>query len=68
MIEDIKNICKNVLDITGNVFGLMLFLAFPVGWWLNLVAMIKSNEPFGMIAARVAGLFIFPLGAILGYF
>jgi hypothetical protein len=58
----------------GNAaFGLMLILLWitmAVGWVMNIVDLF--GEAAGAITAlfvlRIVGIFVFPLGAILGFF
>ena len=55
-----------------SVFKLMtviLALAGVGGWIANIVKLVGSNfEPLtGMVVARAIGIFVAPLGAVLGY-
>lgn len=55
------------------IFQLLMILAALViayGWVINLVALFHSSftELTGILVLRVAGIFIFPIGGILGYF
>ena len=68
MIEDLKDIGKNVLITAATLCGIMFLFAASLGWYMNLITLVTKSEPMGMIAARLAGIFILPLGAILGYF
>lgn len=53
----------------GNVIGLVIMLAALVGWVMNIVHLINDNTmAMGMVVARVVGIFVAPLGAVLGYF
>ena len=49
---------------------LLLFLAGAVGYIMNFISIVQSeiNPLTGMLIARVIGVFIIPLGAILGFF
>lgn len=38
------------------------------GWVMNIVSLIDSNGLGGLEAARIVGIFVAPLGAVLGYF
>lgn len=51
------------------VFIIVLWVAALVGWVLNLIEIIKIvNEPIaGMFVLRCIGIFVAPLGAVLGY-
>lgn len=49
---------------------LALILCFAYGWISNIVKLIDSNfDPLiGMVVARGIGIFVAPLGAVLGFF
>lgn len=50
------------------VFTLAVFIAAFYGWVANIVALINdANMSMGMIAARAIGIFVAPVGAVLGY-
>ena len=51
----------------GFLLGLTVIIAGVLGWILNIVALVGANEIAGMEIARIAGIFIPPLGAVLGY-
>ena len=46
-----------------------IWLACIVGWVLNIVTIVGTPqfEFTGLLVARVIGVFVAPLGAILGY-
>jgi hypothetical protein len=46
------------------------WVAAVVGWILNIVAIAGSSFDVlsGMLILRVIGIFVAPLGAVLGYF
>ena len=48
----------------------VVILAALVGWVLNIVDILAVvNDPITpMFILRIVGIFIFPLGAVLGYF
>lgn len=53
-------------DLWGLVgIGIVLFGA--VGWIMNIVAVAQSDVVSGMVILRVVGIFMAPLGAVLGY-
>jgi len=56
------------LDIQG-LFFMVLFAAFIGGWIANIIKIVAS--PFdpvtGLEIARVVGVFMAPLGAVLGF-
>lgn len=53
----------------GIVYVLLL-LAAVFGWIMNIMAIIQMPviELTGMTVARIIGIFLAPLGAILGWF
>jgi hypothetical protein len=58
----------------GAIFLIALFgsglVAAIVGWLLNIMVIIQSVDMSitGMFVLRCVGIFVAPLGAILGYF
>ena len=48
----------------------VLAIGGSIGWVMNIIALIHTNfTPLtGMVVARVIGVFVAPLGAILGFF
>ena len=45
-----------------------IFLLFGLGGWIaNIVKIITNYESAGMLVARACGVFMAPLGAVLGY-
>jgi hypothetical protein len=48
--------------------GLAFVLAFIAGWILNIAGIANAEEITGMVLLRIAGIFVAPLGAVLGYF
>lgn len=49
------------------IVGCVLFVIGTIGWVLNIFVVANSNEITGMLIVRVVGIFIAPLGAILGF-
>lgn len=58
---------------SGSVIALLLYLtllvAFVSGWIMNIMAVAGSSFDTitGMLVLRVVGIFIAPLGAVLGW-
>jgi hypothetical protein len=54
---------------TAAIVYLALIAAFIYGWIANIVTIAHSDLSTltGMLILRVAGIFVAPLGAILGY-
>ena len=61
------------IKFPGTSLGLLMYLAFIVviigGWIMNLVEIVNYDfaSITGMIILRIAGIFIAPLGAVLGW-
>jgi hypothetical protein len=56
------NAVISLLVIVSGVLGL-------TGWVMNIIDIFRSADGVtGELALRIAGIFIVPLGAILGYF
>jgi len=51
-----------------SIFVLVAFAVFIYGWVCNIISIIDADALTGMVIARVAGVFVAPLGAVLGYF
>lgn len=55
------------------VFGLFSVIASifaAIGWWKNIIGLIAlagAGPIGGMFALKFAGIFVFPLGVILGW-
>lgn len=53
------------------IFPIILWLFFVYGWVANIIAIIDAGPMStwgGLVLARCLGVFIFPLGCILGFF
>lgn len=49
------------------LFWLAVVIAAVAGWILNIVALVHSAGFTGLMVARAIGVFMFPLGVVLGY-
>lgn len=52
------------------IFGYLAFIGVIVtGWILNIVAVAHANlsDLTGMLILRIVGIFVAPLGVVLGY-
>jgi hypothetical protein len=60
------------MKIFGASFWVRLAIgaALAIGWVMNIVAIVNSNfsDITGLLVMRIIGVFIAPLGAVLGYF
>lgn len=54
-------------DNFTSLFVFLILFGGIVGWIANLVAIAQSDYINGMVLVRIAGIFIAPLGAILGW-
>ena len=53
-----------------NTIGLVCLTLIPVavyGWIMNIVHLINNVEAVGLSIARGIGIFVAPLGAVLGF-
>jgi len=51
----------------GAFIWLGLIILGGIGWVLNIVEIAHADIVNGFVILRVVGIFIFPLGAILGW-
>lgn len=49
------------------VSQLILALFLCAGWIMNIIKIVEWSDSTGMLAARIIGAFIAPLGGILGW-
>ena len=58
------------LSVVASLFWIGLFLGGLFGWVMNIIELIGMTfDPItGMAVARIIGIFVAPLGAVLGYF
>lgn len=60
-------------SLIGHLVGILLFLAIIIGavygWVMNIVTIAHSNfsDLTGLLILRVVGIFVAPLGVVLGY-
>ena len=54
-------------DNFTSLLAFLLLFGGIVGWIVNLVAIAQADYINGMVLVRIAGIFIAPLGAILGW-
>ena len=58
----------------GKVIGALLYLSIIIGgiygWIMNIVHLVQNEVVWtsGMSIGRIIGIFVGPLGAVLGYF
>lgn len=61
---------KPDVSVMTLVFALTFIVAIAIGWVMNIVTIAGSsfNDITGILVLRVIGVFVAPLGAVLGYF
>jgi uncharacterized membrane protein len=57
-----------ILPLFVHLFILLFISAIFIGWVSNIVALFSLDTFGGEMVLRVAGIFLAPLGAILGFF
>jgi hypothetical protein len=57
------------VGLTGSLAIIALFIAGVIGWIMNIMAIAGSEfTPItGLLVLRVVGIFVAPLGAVLGW-
>ena len=50
-----------------SLFSFVIIFGGIVGWIANIAAIAQSDYINGMVLVRIAGIFLAPLGAILGW-
>ena len=50
------------------IFFIILSFVFVYGWIANIVKIIGMDDFSGFMVARVIGVFIPPIGGVLGFF
>jgi len=50
------------------LFWVMLFFVSVYGWCMNIYYLITETDTLGFMLTRMAGVFVIPLGVILGFF
>lgn len=56
------------MDFVAAIVFLVVALLGLIGWVMNIVKLVTADVFAGMEIARVAGIFVAPLGAVLGWF
>lgn len=59
---------QNDMSIAGVLFFVILAIAFFAGWVMNIIELCNATGFTGMVVVRIIGVFMAPLGAVLGYF
>jgi len=74
-MKNLQMIWNSIIDFIGITFLFLLTMAFiaisiaiPVGWGMNIIALIKATSFTVMVLVQLIGIFIFPIGAITGWY
>ena len=51
----------------ASLLWLAILIAGAIGWIMNIVHLANSDALSGFVILRVVGIFMFPLGAVLGF-
>jgi len=51
----------------SNWLGVILFVVFAYGWIANIITLAHTDTFTGMVILRAIGIFVAPLGAVLGF-
>lgn len=52
---------------TSEWMALFFIVCGFMGWWMNIAAIWHGNETTARLILRAVGVFLFPLGAVLGW-
>lgn len=67
-MEREQSFSERMEEIMNCLFYVAIVGAVVIGYGLNIYKLAFENPTAGMLAARVIGIFAFPLGAVLGWF
>lgn len=56
------------MNTLSGLLAIGLWLLGIIGWVLNIMQIAQSDHITGMIVVRIIGVFMAPLGAVLGWF
>ena len=54
-------------ELTWLIIGCLISVTLISGYLINIYRLIKQKEINGLTFVRVCGIFIFPIGAIVGF-
>lgn len=57
-----------ISGIIAVLAALAMIVAIIYGYVANVYSLVTQNEAFGMMIGRVVGIFVAPIGIVLGYF
>ena len=67
MGDNMDRFIAGIMGFGTFCIGLLIMGIMVAGWVLNIAKLITYNETAGMLLARAAGIFIAPLGGVLGW-
>lgn len=58
-----------IKDILSAIAVIGLGLGFAYGWIMNIVQLVQNGDTYTtvMVVVKVCGIFVAPLGAVMGY-
>lgn len=59
---------EKIFETIGAGLLIALWIVAIVGWFLNILQIADAHTVNGMVVLRAVGIFVAPLGAILGWF
>jgi len=59
---------ERVFETVGSGLLIGIWILAIIGWFLNIFAVADAHTVNGMVIIRAVGIFVAPLGAILGWF
>lgn len=57
-------------DVFAGIFGCIILAAIillGVGWFMNIVELIQGNEDLFIKLIRIIGIFMAPVGGVMGW-
>lgn len=54
-------------SIASLIFVVSVYITIIVGWILNIYQLVHMSGLTGYLVVKIIGIFLFPLGAVLGY-
>ena len=58
---------KDMTIIAAALFHVALAIAAIYGWVCNIIAIAATDTFSGLVVVRIIGVFLAPIGAVLGY-
>jgi len=58
---------KNAFDLTGALLVMIFAILIFYGYIMNIIELATAQDATGLVILRTIGIFIVPLGSILGF-